>query len=240
MRRAFVAGLMIFPSAVAFGQSFEVASIKPAQPSTDGRLHVWRNVDQTRLSYLNVSLHDMMKDAFHVQDEQIVGPDWLATERFDVTARIPDGARSHIPEMLAALMVERFGLSFHRETKDMARYSLGLAKGGLKLQKADSPHGLTSNTGRACNHADGQVTMTALTDFLSQQLRRPVADNTGLEDAYRVSLEWAGESAGNDAETCGPSLTTAVQEQLGLNLSVQKGPVEILVVDRAARVPTEN
>lgn len=56
-------------SAVAFGQSFEVASIKPAEPSADGRLRVWRNFDEGRLSYLNVSLRDVMKDAFRVQDE---------------------------------------------------------------------------------------------------------------------------------------------------------------------------
>ena len=234
------AGMTIVLGVVAFAQSFEVASIKPAQPSTDGRLHVWRNSDEGRLSYLNVSLRDMMKDAFRVQDEQIAGPDWLGTDRFDITAKIPAGARSHIPEMLGSLLAERFRLSFHREKKDMARYSLAVAKSGSRLQKAESASGLTSNIGKVCNRANGQITMTALTDFLSQQLHRPVADETGLEGAYRMSLEWAGDSAANDADACGPSLVTAVQEQLGLSLTAQKGPVEILVVDRADRTPTEN
>ncbi len=112
MRRLFVLlGVMIALSAIAFGQAFEVASKKPAQPSADGRLHPWRNVDTVRLSYLNVSLRDMMKYAWHVQDDQIPGPDWLGTDRFDITAKIPEGARSRIPEMLAALMAERFGVS---------------------------------------------------------------------------------------------------------------------------------
>ena len=242
MRQSLVlAGMMAALHSIAFAQAFEVASIKAAQPSADGRLHIWRNVDTGRLSYLNVSLRDMMKEAWHVQDDQIVGPDWLGTDRFDITAKIPEGARSHIPEMLAALMVERFGLLFHRETKDMSQFSLTVAKSGSRLQKAESATGLTSNIGSGCNHATGQMTIRALTDFLSQQLRRPVVDNTGLEGAYRMSLEWAGDSpAGNDATACGPSLVTAVQEQMGLSLTAQRGPAEIIVVDRADRTPTAN
>lgn len=222
------------------GQSFEVASIKTAQPSTDGRLHVWRNVDDARLSYMNVSFRDMLKEAFHIQDDQIAGPDWLGSERFDITAKISADTRKNIPEMLQALLVERFGLMLHWDTKEMAHYSLEVSKAGSRLQKVDSPTGLTSNTGRACNHVNGELAMTALTDFLSQQLQRPVVDKTGMEGAYRVGLEWTADASATDAASCGPSLVTAVQEQLGLSLSSQKGPVRIAVIDQLQRTPTAN
>ena len=82
--------------------------------------------------------------------------------------------------------------------------------------------------------------MTQLADFLSQRLDRPVVDNTGLDGPREIAMNWAPDSVAPGVEPCGPSLVTAAREQLGLNLSAQKGPVEVIVIDRANRTPTEN
>jgi uncharacterized protein (TIGR03435 family) len=239
-RLTIVAALVLAVSAGAFGQTFEVASIKPARPSTDGRLHTRFSVDSARLLYANVSLRDIMKQAFHVQDQQVTGPEWIATDRFDITAKMPAAVgRDRVPQMLQALLAERFGLLVHRQTKNMSRYSLAAEKNGSRLRKTESASGITTNIGRGCNRWSGQATMTQLTDSLAQQLGAPVADNTGLDGAFQIALDWASDS-GNDGDSCGPSLMTSLQEQLGLKLSAEKGPVEILVIDHIDRTPTEN
>jgi uncharacterized protein (TIGR03435 family) len=91
--------------------------------------------------------------------------------------------------------------------------------------------------------ASGAVSMASLADFLSSRLDRPVLDRTELKGAYTISLNWAPdalENAGAAAGASGPSIFTALQEQLGLRLTAAKGPVEILIVDSLERSPTEN
>jgi uncharacterized protein (TIGR03435 family) len=83
--------------------------------------------------------------------------------------------------------------------------------------------------------------MQGFAEFLSDEAGRPVVDRTGLSGSYEMTLDWAPDDAAtpNDS-TAGPSLFTALQEQLGLKLDATKGPLEMLVIDRAERTPTEN
>src|ERR1039458_10250574 len=109
------AGMAVATAYAAFGQSattplkFEVASIKPAAPSPDGRLMIRERVGPGRLDYSSVSLKTMIQRACEVQDYQISGPDWIASTRFDVVARLPaDTPRSKVPEMLHSVLADRF------------------------------------------------------------------------------------------------------------------------------------
>jgi uncharacterized protein (TIGR03435 family) len=246
------AALAIFMPWIATGQSatavaFEVASIKPAPLQAAGRMSARMSVDAGRLHYTNVSLMDVIKQAYLVQGSQISGPAWLGADRFDIAAKIPDGVpKDQVPQMLQALMADRFKLALHRETKDLAMYSLTAAKGGPKLSTAESIGGVTTNTSGLKHHITANYDMARLADFLSQQVDRPVVDHTELKGAFHIVLDWvadAVQSAAPAAEAsapAGPSFLTAVQEQLGLKLVAQKGPVEVLVIDRAAKNPTEN
>ena len=222
---------------VALGQQFEVPSIKPAPGRVDGRLSIRMSEDNGRLNYTNVSLRDMLKVAYDVAEDQVTGPDWLDSERFTVAAKLPHGSKvDQIPRMLQALLAERFKLAMHRETREMPGYWLTVVKTGAKMQQAENSSGMSRGNDRVRHHMNGKVTMDSFADSLTQQLGRPVVDKTGLKGAFEVALEWVSDGT----EASGPSLFTALQEQMGLRLEAHKGPREILVIDHVERTPTEN
>jgi len=148
------AGRIIFSltlaAGIAFGQAqpkleFEVATIKavnmpsPADVAA-GKLHVGVTADAQRVDIGFLSLPELMTVAFKVKRYQVVGPDWMSAQRFDVQAKLPDGAtREQVPEMLQALLAERFKLAVHRDTKEHAVYALLVGKGGAKLKEAAPP-----------------------------------------------------------------------------------------------------
>jgi uncharacterized protein (TIGR03435 family) len=129
--------LLLFCCA-ASGQQFEVASVKPAAPMPLGQMRIGMQADGAMLRYTNVSLKDCIRNAYRLKDFQIQGPDWLSDARFDITAKLPEGAtQEQIPEMLQALLAERFKLQVHRESKEHAVYALVVGKGGAKLKPAE-------------------------------------------------------------------------------------------------------
>ena len=122
---------------------FEVASIKPAPPPAGNMMMVRTrggpgSDDPGRLDWQNVSLRNMLTNAFNLKEYQLQGPDWLNTERFDVTAKIPaDTSREQFRLMLQKLLADRFKMTFHHETKEHAAYALTVAKGGPKVKESD-------------------------------------------------------------------------------------------------------
>jgi len=122
---------------------FEVASIKPAPPPTANMIRVQMHGgpgsdDPGRLDWQNVSLRNMLTNAFNLKEYQLQGPDWLNTERFDVSAKIPaNTTREQFRLMLQKLLADRFKMTFHHETKEHAAYALTVAKGGPKLKESD-------------------------------------------------------------------------------------------------------
>ena len=220
---------------------FEVASIKLTQHgrTPDGMSHSSvGNPSPVSFAATNASLQMLLVWAYEVKDYQISGPDWLNSDdaRYDIEAKTPAGASSkQMPEMLQTLLAQRFKLAFHRETRTLPLYYLVTAKGGPKLHEA--PGGGNSSTNSRGGHLTAQHTsMAELGDSLSRHLGRAVVDQTGLTGAFDFTLDYAAD----DADTSRPSIFTALQEQLGLRLEATKGPVEVLVIDRAERVPTEN
>ncbi|HKD07660.1 MAG TPA: TIGR03435 family protein [Bryobacteraceae bacterium] len=125
-----------------FGQSFEVASVKPHAPSGDNRIRVIMGggpgtPDPGRINYENVTVMNVLTQAFNVRDYQISGPSWIDSERFDITAKVPQGAsKEEFRAMLRNLLKERFGMAFHMDNKELPAYALVVAKGGPKLTKA--------------------------------------------------------------------------------------------------------
>ena len=148
---------LVLAAGVALGQTtapgpaFDVASIKPAAPLDrsqilSGQMHVGMKIDAARVDIGSMSLADLIRVAYRVKPYQVSGPDWMASERFDVLAKLPEGSSGEqVPEMLQALLAERFKLTVHRESKEHAVYALVVGKNGPKLKEsppdADAPAG---------------------------------------------------------------------------------------------------
>jgi len=174
--------------------AFEVASIKAAPPPTDGRIMSRTSADKGRITFSNVSLMMLITTAYKIKEHQVEGPAWLYSERYDVTAKFPEGAtREQVPEMLQTLLADRFNLKVHKESKVMPSYELIAAKGGPKLTRAETESNLRMMMGPKGRHMTGNVTIQRVAEFLSNALDRPVVDKTGIEGVYQIDLEWSGD-----------------------------------------------
>lgn len=143
------AGIAALLCSLAYGQNaekkeFEVASVKEAAPMTLGGGPVMIRMgvtggpgtgDPGRISYDNMPMMMLLTTAYGVKRNQISGPEWLGSQRFDITAKVPEGAtKDDVKVMLQNLLAERFGLKLHHETKEMSMYALVVAKNGPKLK----------------------------------------------------------------------------------------------------------
>lgn len=224
---------------VATSPAFEVVSIKPAPLQELGRTSTRMSTDQGGLTYTNVTLNDLIAQAYHVQHTQISGPEWMDSERFDVLAKIPEGVPgSQIPQMLQGFLADRFHLELHIAKKHLPVYVLSVLNSGSKIRKVESSGGLSIGSSSGHIHVNENVTIAWLADYISSRLGRTMLDRTGLEGPYAVALDWVPDQAG-DAAT-GPTLTTALREQSGLNLTTAKSPVALLVIDHIEKSPTAN
>ena len=215
--------------------------------------------DGVRLS--NLPVQDLIVQAYGlVLTDQIVGlPNWANSERFDIEAKVASGdvaafrklTLDQVRSMGRPILADRFKFAGHEEKRVLPLYTLVVAKDGSKLtpstlssEDRDARTGLIGmgHAATANGAAPGMneltargVTMDRLASTLSQQgLSRVVLDNTGLTGRYDFKLTWAPENVAadpNSTDTSGPSIFTAVSEQLGLKLEPQKGPVPVLVID---------
>jgi uncharacterized protein (TIGR03435 family) len=143
MSRVFITtGLMLWSLCAVYAQSFEAASIKPSAPLEPGRIMVGMRggpgtPEPGQMTFINVSLKDLVQNAYNVKSYQVTGPDWLNSARFDVTAKVPVGAtKEQARVMMQNLLAERFKLVVHHSTKESSIYALLVAKGGPKLKEA--------------------------------------------------------------------------------------------------------
>lgn len=223
---------------------FEVASVKLNKSGDLSALGRGGSVkvSGSQLAMENVSLWKCIGSAYGIgedKDYAITGPEWLKYERYDIIAKIPaevlkDQAqlRPRVELMLQTLLADRFQLRVHRESKVMPAFGLIAVRSGPDFEEVATPGPV--QTGRGLLR--GKMPMSHFADLLSQFLDRPVVDQTGLKGIYDLKLEWSPDDADNPT---GPSIFTAVQEQMGLKLDAQKLPVVILVVDHVER-PSEN
>jgi uncharacterized protein (TIGR03435 family) len=242
--------LMVFGMSAA-PAGFEVASIKPSDPAAGG-MQVGVSPGGV-FTARNVTVKALVQQAYDVRDFQISGgPGWLDTERYDIVAKgdgtgpseddlrkMTDEQRNLFKDQLLLklqeLLAERFELKVHRETKELPVYALIVAKNGTKFQA--SAEGDVTRSGLTIRRGDGgkseitgtRVPLAVLVRTLSNQVGRTVLDQTGLQGNYDFKMVFVPDLAPSDAD--GPSLFTALQEQLGLRLDAQKGPVEVVVID---------
>jgi uncharacterized protein (TIGR03435 family) len=217
--------------------AFEVATIKPSDPAAD----VGQMIRDPRLVALaHVSLQNLLAQAYRIRNFQISGPAWLDSERFDILAKLPDGAtRDQLPAMLQTLLRERFKLAFHLERKTFNAYVLLAGRGATKLAVADGEiRDVRTSAGATRRRMSGKVTMPYFAGLLSNMLDRPVLDMTELRGVYDVDLEWSADEGDNSGGP--PSLFTALRENLGLRLGSRKTPVDVYVIDHVERLPAEN
>jgi uncharacterized protein (TIGR03435 family) len=236
------AALMVTAAGLLWAQgerTFEAVSIKPNRSGAD---RSETDTSPGRLSLVNVTPLSLILRAFGVQASQVVqAPGWVATERYDVVAvtggadRLTDLERQ---PFIQSMLAERWKFRYHRETRPLNVYSLTAAKGEPKL----AAYAGAGQYGMKLAGTPGKLTLVStkgniprLVEILSGQTGRIVQDDTGLTGEYNFTLEWATE--GGDAS--GPSLFTALQEQLGLKLETVRRPVEVIVIDQIDR-PSEN
>ena len=254
-------GLIAFGLFQAFGQiresqlTFEVASIKPSGPqSIRGSDGGPGSSDPGRYSFGSASLLDLMAVAYNVPYFRISSSIPLDKELFDIAVKVPTGAtKQQFRLMMQNLLAERFHLKLHTQSKEFPAYELVVAKTGPKLRESTSD-GSPQQPSMALNHSAAggfelmrlkaqQQPMSAVVMMLRSPGNLPIVDRSGLTGKYDFTLEYTLEPPGAptpDAPPIAPSLFTALQEQLGLQLVSKKLPFDVLVIDQVDRVPTEN
>jgi uncharacterized protein (TIGR03435 family) len=230
-----------FASIVRGQESFEIASIKlhpgiitfSADPSVKGN----------RVTATASTLFDLIEVAFHARRDQILGaPGWAGSDHYDLEAKAGASVitTGQMRQMLQTLLAERFQLRIHHETREVPMYALVVGKKGPKLRESspdEEPRGRIAGDGLGVHMVVANGTMSQLANRLSSNgAGRPVIDKTGLTGIYSYKLDWANE-AGTDSEL--PSLSVALQEQLGLRLEPAKGDSDVIIIDRVER-PSQN
>ena len=217
---------------------FDAVAIKPSVEPPGSASGIFESTG--RIVARNVTLKRCVRGAFNVPEPQIVGgPKWADQDRYTIEAKAtsPAGDRD-LMLMLQALLADRFKLMLHREQRTIPGYRLVLAKGGLKAQPSVPGQDSIGRSQRGRIEAQG-YTMAQLALKLAELFQQPVLDATGLTGKFDLKLEWTPDSANAPEPGTGPSIFTALQEQLGLKLESGRVSAEILVIDSAEK-PSEN
>jgi uncharacterized protein (TIGR03435 family) len=256
MKRLFTA--FIVTTVLVFGQGgFDVVSIKPSDPLSN-RMHIGIGSSGS-FEAGGVNLMSLIAQAYDVRGFQIVGgTGWMNDDKYTIVTKdetkdptgaelsaMSDERRQQLYDRMMgkvrAMLADRFQLKIHRETKEMPVYALTVAKGGPKMQVSpeDGQNDMGLNMSRTDEAKTGvtgkKVQLHVLTRFLSNQVARTVVDQTELTGKYDFRLVFSPDLG----DATGPSIFTAVQEQLGLKLDSGKGPVAVIVIDSAQK-PSDN
>jgi uncharacterized protein (TIGR03435 family) len=242
--------------------AFDAVTVKPDKAAA-GPTTIFSPSNGDTIAITNMSLHMMIGFAYDMElHDQIFGlPSWADSESYDVVAKVAesdvDAFRKLLPRdrnpLLQPVLQDRFHLMVHYETRQLPAYALVIAnpKNGPKLTPVEpailasglKEPGAIHNIGRNQIRAEG-APIAILVSVLTQQLGRPVVDRTGLQGNYNFTLKWtpdltsASAAPPTDADA-GPSIFTAVEEQIGLKLESTKAPTQVIVIDHAER-PSDN
>jgi uncharacterized protein (TIGR03435 family) len=247
------------PAASAATPEFDVAAIHQHTPEPHERSHIVGS--NGRFTTVNVDLKSIIQWAWDLPESRIVGgPSWLGSARWDIEAKADNAldmqktynsSAAHLEKqrMVQALLAERFHLTIHTESRELPVYALVVARDGAKFLATKADGNKFDRWNNRMELEGGDNTVAVLAEQLAETLGRVVVDKTGIQGRYKIALTWtpedsaapsSGVSAANpSAGESGPSIFTALQEQLGLKLESEKGPVQVLVIDSAA-MPSEN
>jgi len=232
--------------------TFDVISVKVNNSGAPG-ITMGSSPDGLHATNIPAQLIFKQAFAFALNDSLIFGaPAWAQTTRFDIDAKVSgsdvDACRALTNDqrrlMVVQILTARFQFVYHSETRMLPEYALVVAKGGPKFQPSQPGNDVAGRPKRSSmNVHDGLVTaqgvpLEPLIHFLSDRVGRPIEDKTGLTGTYDFTLQLGDQGHDSpapdlnsaDAST-GPSIFTALQEQLGLKLDAEKGPVQVLVID---------
>ena len=251
---------LLFAQAPA-NTSFETASVKP---SDSGSLKSGFRVAGEQFTATNVYLSDLIRAAYQlrIHDERLPRlPEWAQTARYTVIAKAPAGIRLSSPDLIVpdgaepstvALMVrellaDRFRLRMHTETRSMRAYALVMARGDRQLGPNLKNCSMLSDPTKcgvrspSLRLVGNGFSMAQLGNALSMMVQRPVVDRTELQGAYDITLDYvpdetlAPEFRAATSNPDGPSLFTALEEQLGLKLESTKSDIDYLIVDSVSQ-----
>lgn len=241
--------------------ALDVISVKP-DPKEDARM----GLTGDGLNARGASLHWLLTEAFQVNGDQLVGePSWSTSSLWAINAKVvgedvPLLAKLSMAQRLSMyqqILEDRFGLKYHHEQRNLPAYALVVAKGGPRLtaSNAETVAQATKHPGSPGNLQMGRGTISGegtpihfLAIMLSRQVGRTIVDQTGLTGRYDFKLIWTPDDAAAQAPPsadsgaalpAGPSLFSAIPEQLGLKLESIKGPVDVIVIDHVEK-PTAN
>jgi uncharacterized protein (TIGR03435 family) len=250
-----VAGLAQSPqaegNALSKPPAYEVVSIRPHKDNGNYS-HWWTPTPDGYAAY-NVQVFDLIFNAYELTTPgQVVGlPKWGYEDSFDIEAKVDEETlpayqklsdrerKTQAAPMLRTMLADRFNLKVHHETRILPVYALVVAKGGFKLKQSQAPealYGMVTGQGRITIRG-GPIGARFIVG-LSNATGRIVVDKTSLTGYYDIDLKWTPDED-LAAGASGPSLFTALEEQLGLKLISEKAPVDVLVVDRIEK-PSAN
>ena len=226
--------------------AYDVVSVKPHK-GDDGSW--WRTTSGAFSA--EVPVRSLIMSAYNlIMLDQVSGlPDWAERDSFDVEGKLDSDTAEAFARlsrsdqsrqrqlMMQALLADRFKLRIRRETRELAVYNLVIAKGGIKMKEAPPTERSSYSMGLGRINGDA-MQIDNLAFSLSNPVGRLIIDKTGLTGKYQVSLNWAWNDEPGSGDT-GPSIFTALQEQLGLKLEPAKAPIDVVVIDHIER-PSEN
>lgn len=236
------------PTSADVPPRFDIVSVRAAHPDV-GTVLYWRSTGDGFTAITTVQ--NLIQRAWNLtlESQTVNLPGWARSDLFEVAAKMdPDtyaGFRKLAGDeqerqwrgMIQTILADRFRMVAHSESRPMPVYALVAAKGGTRLRPSNSHEeaGWSTGHGRITGRA---MEMPNLADRLSDALSRMVVDQTGLTGAYDISLTWTPDDERGPADS-GPSLFTAIDEQLGLRLEFTRAPVPVLVIDRIEK-PSPN
>lgn len=247
-------------AATADSVAFAVSVIKPSGPGSGNGLSV-KFLPGGRLVARNANLRLLIKIAYNLNDDEVSGgPAWIGLKRFDIDAKTdaaadsdgnvtPDMARNQL--LLQGLLRDRFQLRLRSQMKQMSTFALVVAKSGPKMTKSLTPDADVRIQGGLGTITAANASMDQLAAAVEDWVGHPVQNLTGLDGKYDFKLEWTPDQAmppspsntagGHAAEPdySGPTIFTAVQQQLGLSLQSRKTDALCEFVE-SVQLPSEN
>jgi uncharacterized protein (TIGR03435 family) len=244
-------------SGAAHAPAFDIAAIHLHTPEPHEHNSIWSSPFDSHFKAENMTLMGLIHWAFDMPETRILdAPGWANSTSFNIDAEADSSVDAQMhnlsanegtlqkQKMVQAMLADRFKLATHTETRELPIYALVVAKGGPRLIPAGEGGKSVSHGRDHINIQGFNNSVAAFAEELSKEVGRDVIDKTGIAGQYKITLTWAPD-VGTNAEASsvptdsGPSIFTALQEQLGLKLEPQKGQVAVLVVDHA-EMPSQN
>jgi uncharacterized protein (TIGR03435 family) len=201
-----------------------------------------------RYDLRKATMLDLIRIAYGIDPDKVVGgPNWLEFDRFDVAAKAPESTPPEtLKLMLQALIVDRFKLVLHKDTRPLPGFALTVGSGKPKMKEASglADAGCQYQQGASRWYSCRNLTMDAfaqrLREMAGDYLTVPVVNSTGMEGSWDFDLKWDARSQVLDAGVGRTTIFGAVEKQLGLSLNLREIPTPVLVIDRVSEKPTEN